>query len=131
MEFIFDRIRGVNLKATPEEIVRQRVICWLEEGGIVHAGIGREVPVEVAGRTLRADLVAYSKKGTPYFVIECKAPTVTISEKTLLQVFEYNKVLGADYVMVTNGKESFCFAKQNGKFVQTEETEKIFAGYRE
>jgi len=131
MEFIFDRIRGVNLKATPEEIVRQRVICWLEEGGIVPAGIGREVPVEVVGRTLRADLVVYSKKGTPYFVIECKAPTVNISEKTLLQVFEYNKVLGADYVMVTNGKESFCFSKQNEKFVQTEETEKIFAGYRE
>ena len=129
MEYIFDKIRGVNLKATPEEIVRQRIICWLEESGIIPAGIGREVPIEVAGRKLRADLVVYSKKGEPYFIIECKAPSVAISEKTLLQVFEYNKILGAKYVMVTNGRNNFCFSRKEGKFIPIADISEIFRGY--
>lgn len=130
MEQIFDRIRGTYLKATPEELVRQRLICWLEESGIVPAGIGREVPVEVAGRTLRADLVVYSKQGKPYLLIECKAPSVAISEDTLLQVFEYNKVLGAGYVMVSNGRNSFCYKRADGRFVPLCDTAEIFENYR-
>ena len=124
---VFDRIRGQYLKATPEELVRQSAIRWLESAGVAAASIGREVPVSVSGRLLRADIVVYSADAVPVLVIECKAPSVTLSEKVLLQVFEYNKVLKAKYVMVTNGDDSYCFVRDNGKFVPFTEMEEMFS----
>lgn len=123
---VFDTIRGRYLKATPEELVRQNVIQWLETNGIAAASIGREVTVMVSGRPLRSDIVVFSKDAKPALVIECKAPSVAISEKVLLQVFEYNKELKAKYVMVTNGNESFCFVRRNEKFVQFSDTSGMF-----
>ncbi len=124
---IFDKIRGVYLKETPEEKVRQNVITWLEKNGVAPALIGREIVLNVAGRSLRADLVVYLKDLSPFFVIECKAPSVPITEKVLIQVFEYNNELSCRYVMVTNGVDSFVFGRSSeGKFVPLDNPSEIF-----
>lgn len=123
---IFDKVRGVYLKETPEEKVRQGVIAWLEKNGVVPSLIGREVKLKIGGRTLRADIVVYSRDLQPRIVVECKAPEVPITEKVLYQVFEYNRELSCKYVVVTNGKQTYLFEKEKDGFSQIENPSQIF-----
>lgn len=61
----------------------------------------------------RADIIVHGRNedGTryPVLVVECKAPDVYLDEKTHTQVFDYCDELGADYAVVVNGYEWFCY----------------------
>jgi type I site-specific restriction endonuclease len=92
------------LVLTPEEWVRRHVLAMLTKRiGIEAVRIAQEHPVEVNRQAQRADIVVFGPEGRPLMVIECKAPDVSVSEATMAQAFRYNTVLGAPYVMLTNG----------------------------
>lgn len=97
---------------TPEEWVRQHFIAFM----ISHLGfpqplIGAEVQLLVgANLRQRADIVVFSRQMKPLIIVECKAPCVPISQKTLNQVCRYLSSLAARCVVLTNGLEHFCIA---------------------
>ena len=61
----------------------------------------------------RADIVIHKidKEGIerPIAVIECKASDVYLDLKAREQMMEYCDLIGADYAMLVNGVEEYCF----------------------
>ena len=104
-----DPVRQKNVQETPEEIVRQAMIRYLHETlGIPLGLMAIEKAVRLQGETKRADIVIHDQKGGAWMVVECKAPEVPITQRTLEQVSNYNQALGAPYLFVTNGSTHLC-----------------------
>ena len=107
---VWDAIRGRWLLLTPEEEVRQRVIAYLrDEKGVPPLLIRQEQPLTLHDTVRRADIVVYDPAGRSRMVVECKAPSVPVTHRTLEQVVRYNIVLNAPYLWITNGKTNRCF----------------------
>ena len=47
-----------------------------------------------------------------------KAPCIPINSRTLAQAVRYNSVLGARYVILTNGLRHYCCECRDGEYVQ-------------
>ncbi|MGR3810579.1 type I restriction enzyme HsdR N-terminal domain-containing protein [Jiulongibacter sp. NS-SX5] len=108
--FVFDILRKKNIVLTPEEWVRQHLVHLL----IHHLSFGPgliklESGLKYESLDKRSDILIYDRQAKPYFLIECKAPDVAITQKTLAQVSRYNKTLKAPFIAVSNGKSTFCF----------------------
>jgi len=104
-----DPIREKQVADTPEERVRQAVIRMLMESmGIPAALIAVERSVLINGSIRRPDIIIHSRTGEPWMVVECKAPKVQINQGTFDQVSNYNRVLQAPFLFVTNGEDHLC-----------------------
>ena len=106
---IFDFLRRKYVTLTPEEWVRQHFTHYL----IAHKGypkglMGNEVELRVGEKRLRCDTILYNKQGQPQMIIEYKAPTIQIQQKTFDQISVYNLLLHVDYLIVSNGLEHYC-----------------------
>lgn len=110
--YIPDRVRGGYLVLTPEEWVRRHVIEYLISWcGVELQRVVTEYPVLLNGQPQRADIVVVGRDGTPQLLVECKATDVKISQDVLDQAVRYNSVVGAQYIMLTNGMDVFCFER--------------------
>ncbi|MFA0963052.1 type I restriction enzyme HsdR N-terminal domain-containing protein [Roseivirga sp. BDSF3-8] len=106
---IFDPIRKKYLVLTPEEWVRQHFIAYLTNYLNYPQGLIRaEAGIKYNQMQRRSDIVVYDRSVSPLMLVECKAPEVKVSRKTFEQAAAYNKVLGAPYLIVTNGLSHFC-----------------------
>jgi hypothetical protein len=106
-EMIFDEIRKRWLKLTPEEWVRQNMIQYL----IIQlqypaALIAVEKEIKLGDLKKRCDVVVY-KMDKPWMIIECKAMHVTVDEKVLKQILNYNMTLKVPFIVVTNGNATW------------------------
>ncbi len=111
MSQIFDPIRKKYVERTPEEEVRQGVISSLLGAMEVPAThIAVEQGFKFNGLQYRADIVVYRKDLTPALLVECKAPSVKLTDSVIDQVVRYNMVLDVDYIMITNGRKT-CLAR--------------------
>jgi hypothetical protein len=107
--FIFDNIRKKYLVLTPEEWVRQNFVEYLiQEKGYPKSLIAIEMGIEVKGRQKRCDIVLYNNTGKPQIIVECKAPSIKISQDTFDQIARYNMTLETDLLIVTNGLNHFA-----------------------
>jgi hypothetical protein len=114
---LFDPVRKRYVACTPEEIVRQAYIKYLTEALCVPiANISVEKKLLVNKQTRRFDIVV-SAKGQCVAVVECKAPTVALSEDTLFQAAAYNSVLQAKYIVLFNGENQLICKKEEGKYL--------------
>ena len=105
---IFDIIRKNYVVLTPEEWVRQHVLRFLlEEKNYPASLIAVERQLKIHTRTKRTDIVVYNTQGTPEVLIECKAPSVKITQDAFDQIARYNLTANASYLMVTNGLSHF------------------------
>lgn len=107
---IWDDIRKMWLVFTPEEWVRRHVVRWLVEAqGVTPQMIVQEHPVCVQGQPQRADIVVFGSDTQPLLLVECKEPGVEISNEVYAQAVRYNAVLGAGYIMITNGLRHYIY----------------------
>lgn len=114
-EYVWDPLRRCWLLLTPEEWVRRHVVGYLTDGmGIEAVNIIQEHPVMVEGMPQRADIVVNGAGQEPVLLVECKAPDVKIDSFVLDQAVRYNNVVGARYVMLTNGLSHYCYATYDG-----------------
>lgn len=105
---IFDPLRRKHVALTPEEWVRQSFIRHLvNELGYPAALLANEVPLQVGNKKLRADSVLYDRALKPKMIIEYKAPDVAITQKVFDQITTYNLLLHVDYLIVTNGIDTY------------------------
>ncbi len=107
---IFDEIRKKFIILTPEEWVRQHVVHFLLKAkNFPKSHVNVEKIVKVNGMNKRYDIVVYRPNGTILLIVECKAPSVAISQATFDQIARYNMTLNSGYLMVTNGlNHYFC-----------------------
>jgi len=106
---IFDSIRKKYLVLTPEELVRQLLIQYLlAEQGISKNRMALERSLKVNKMTRRWDLLIYTAEMTPWMLVECKAPEVPVTQAVFEQISAYNLTLRVPYLLVTNGRETYC-----------------------
>ncbi|MGY8886320.1 MAG: type I restriction enzyme HsdR N-terminal domain-containing protein [Flavobacteriales bacterium] len=107
---IFDEIRKKFIILTPEEWVRQHVIHYLVKDKKYPAShLSVEKQLKLHDTVKRYDIVVYNRDGGIELIVECKAPSIKISQDTFDQIARYNFVLRANLLMVTNGVEHyFC-----------------------
>ena len=109
---IWDEERRMWLVLTPEEWVRQHLKGHLVAAcGVIPTRMVAEYPVSLNGQAQRADLVVVDEVGRPLLLAECKAPEVPIDRSTLDQAVRYNSVLGARYLILTNGLRHYCYER--------------------
>tara|TARA_R110000772_G_scaffold119390_5_gene225384 strand:- start:512 stop:946 length:435 start_codon:yes stop_codon:yes gene_type:complete len=107
---IFDEIRKKFIILTPEEWVRQHVIQYLVlDKNYPASHLSVEKQLKLHETVKRYDIVVYNREGGIELIVECKAPSIKISQDTFDQIARYNFVLRAKLLMVTNGLEHyFC-----------------------
>ena len=114
-EQIFCEWRHKWVRLTPEEWVRQQLLHRLVgQLGYPASLIAVEVPFEIGNpqssdrKLFRADAVVYNAALQPLMLIECKAETVALTQKTLDQALNYNRCLEVPYLLLHNGPQSIC-----------------------
>lgn len=101
---VWCEIRKKHLVLTPEEWVRQHTIHFLIHQKQVPIGkIASERLVVINAQNRRCDLVVVDDFGNPKMIVECKATSVPIDEKTFLQTSNYVKETKAQFFWMTNG----------------------------
>lgn len=120
--YIFDVIRKKFVLLTPEEWVRQHVLSDLIDKGISKTRLSVEKQFEVMGQKKRFDVVVAGKNASIALLVECKAPTVAITQATFDQIARYQLALNATYLMLTNGMQHFYCQidreKQSYQFIE-------------
>lgn len=106
---IFDSIRNKYLVNTPEEWVRQNTVKFFhEELGYPKSLIALEKQFKLHRRIKRTDIMVYSNSGDAMILVECKRPSIKITQSTFDQAFRYNIILKVPYLVITNGEELYC-----------------------
>lgn len=112
---IFDPLRKAWIALTPEEWVRQNFIQYLIQVKQYPAPlIAIEKTIQLGELKKRFDIVVY-KEDKPWMLIECKEANVTISEKTLEQILQYQQIIEATFLVMTNGHNTYGAQIKTGK----------------
>lgn len=120
---ILDILRRKYVALTPEEWVRQHFVHYLIEHKNYPASLlANEVKLQAGDKTLRADSVLYDLQLRPRMIVEYKAPNIKLTQKVFDQISIYNMMLKVDYLIVSNGMESYCckmdYENRNYTFLQ-------------
>ncbi len=112
---IFDPLRKSWVVLTPEEWVRQNFIQYLiQVKNYPSTLIAIEKTIQLGELKKRFDIIVY-KNDSPWLLIECKEANVPITEKTLEQILQYQQVVEADYLVMTNGHTTYGAKIETGK----------------
>ncbi len=110
-EYIFDELRKKWILNTPEEKVRQFFWKFLHyEKNYPKSLIAIEKKIVVNQLTRRIDILIYDKNGKPNIIVECKSSDIKISENTMHQILNYQSSLRANFLLLTNGLETYCLS---------------------
>ena len=118
--FIFDPIRKKYLALNPEEWVRQNFIQFLiKEKGYPASLMAVEMSIDVLKTKKRCDIVLFNNQGKAHIIVECKAPSIKISQDTFDQIARYNMALKTNLLIVTNGLNHYtCILDHKNKGYQ-------------
>ena len=106
-EQIFCEWRHRWVRLTPEEWVRQQLLHRLvEQLNYPSSRISVEQAITVGAAKKRCDAVVYDNTMQPLVLIECKAETVPLTQKTLDQAVTYNRQLNVPWLILHNGIRS-------------------------
>ncbi len=105
---IFDPVRKKYCVLTPEEWVRQHTLQYLivdKKYPLQWIAVERELHINQTKR--RFDIVVYNRQMNPEILVECKAPNIALTQKTFDQANQYNWLLKAPYLLLTNGLKHY------------------------
>ncbi|MFP3391784.1 type I restriction enzyme HsdR N-terminal domain-containing protein [Brevibacillus sp. SIMBA_040] len=115
-ECFLDPIRNSLIVITPEEIVRQRMVSYLQDVlGAPKEMIKLEEPMTYfqKGAKGRADIIVYRKEEDELYsviLVECKSPDIELTDKVFEQAVKYDQLITADVLVLTNGKRAEWYA---------------------
>ncbi|TWR27798.1 type I restriction enzyme HsdR N-terminal domain-containing protein [Mucilaginibacter achroorhodeus] len=105
---IFDELRKKQIILTPEEWVRQHFVQYLiKEKGYPKSLIKLEGGLKLNGLSKRTDIVVFNSAGERVLLVECKAPSVNITQATFDQAARYNMVHKVALMAVSNGLQHY------------------------
>ena len=108
-EYLFDELRKKWILLTPEEEIRQQFWKYLHfEKKYPVSLMAIEKTIVINGLNKRFDLLIYDRNGNPNIIVECKSRNVKINESALDQILSYQYKIGAKYLVLTNGNETYC-----------------------
>lgn len=121
--YIFDDIRKKFLVLTPEEWVRQHLVHFLiREKKYPKSLIRLEGGLKLNSRQKRSDILIFNNTGEKILLVECKAPSVKISQNAFDQIARYNFVHRVQWLLVSNGIQHYCceidFKNNSYRFVE-------------
>jgi len=107
---IFDPLRQKYVALTPEEWVRQHFTAFMiAVKGYPSGLMANEIGLTLNKTRRRCDTVVFNRiGGHPLMIVEYKAPTVKITQKTFDQIARYNIVLKTRWLVVSNGLNHYC-----------------------
>lgn len=106
--YIFDDIRKKFLVLTPEEWVRQHFVQYLiREKGYPKTCIRLEGGLKLNSLQKRTDIILFNNSGEKILMVECKAPSVKISQATFDQIARYNIIHKVPLLAVSNGLQHY------------------------
>lgn len=106
-EYIFDSFRKQWIVLTPEEWVRQNFLQYLVEVKKYPASlIAVEREILLGDVRKRFDIVVF-KNAKPWMIVECKELKVPLTEAVISQILNYNISLQVEYLIITNGNQTF------------------------
>ena len=118
MDTVWDPLRKKQVAATPEERVRQWFIVQLNQTfGVPMHMMRSEISLQGAAKIYRADIVVFSRNGKALAVVECKKPDIPIDTSVSDQALRYASALGVKFLMLTNGKKTYIYVLEDGRFV--------------
>lgn len=107
--FIFDEVRKKFLVLTPEEWVRQHLIQYLIcQKHYPKSLIKLEGGLKLNSLQKRSDILLFNNSGEKIMLVECKAPSVKITQETFDQIARYNFIHRVKWLYVSNGLQHFC-----------------------
>ena len=102
--YIFDEIRKKFLVLTPEEWVRQHLVQYLiKEKGYPRSLIKLEGGLKLNALQKRTDIVVFNNSGQKVLMVECKAPSIKLTQLVFDQIARYNIIHQVPLLMVSNG----------------------------
>lgn len=118
-DLIFDELRRLWVRLTPEEWVRQHFLQYLLQGMKYPASlIAVEKEILLGELKKRFDILVYDSNHQPWMIVECKASEVALEEGVLQQALRYSIVVPAPYIVITNGLSSIGWNKSSGQLVE-------------
>jgi hypothetical protein len=92
----------------------------LQEKKYPIARFGSEKEFKVIDTIKRYDVLIYDQKMVPQILVECKSPQVDFDinyykQKAFDQASRYHRTLQIPYLVVTNGRVTYCFKKDEEK----------------
>ncbi len=107
--FVWDPSRKKYVRLEPEEMVRQLLMRHIHLA--LKVGYGRMVSEKQIPNYQRSrfDLGVMKPKGGWSLLAECKSYKVNIDQNTLVQIAKYNAEIQADYLMVSNGHQTYVW----------------------
>ena len=108
--FVNCLVRKKQIILTPEEWVRQHLISYLH----LHQGyplekFAVEKQIQYDGFTRRWDIVVYNAEFEAAILVECKAPQVRLNQEVFMQISTYQKMLGANCLILSNGQNHLVY----------------------
>lgn len=120
-EWIFDPIRKKWVVLTPEEWVRQNFIQYLTSNKDYPASvIAVEKEIRLGELKKRFDILVYDRELKPWMLIECKGLEIELNQAVLDQALRYNMSVPVDYILITNGKQTFGWFKGETGLIEIE-----------
>lgn len=121
--FIFDEIRKKTIRLTPEEWVRQHFIQFLiNDRKYPKTFISIEKGLSLNDLKKRSDILVFNRDMRTHLLVECKAPSVKISQDVFDQAARYNMIYKVKYLAVTNGMQHYyCemdYETQSYRFIE-------------
>ncbi|MEK9600470.1 MAG: type I restriction enzyme HsdR N-terminal domain-containing protein [Bacteroidota bacterium] len=113
-KLIFDPIRQKYVVLTPEEWVRQHIIQQLVKNGFPMGRISVERMLPQTKK--RYDIVFYGSNGQPILLVECKAPSIHLNQKTLKQITSYIQHLDSPFILLSNGIQHISIQRDGANF---------------
>lgn len=108
-EYLFDELRKKWILSTPEELVRQQFWKYLHfEKQYPVSLMAIEKTIVLNGLKKRFDLLIYDRNGNPHIIVECKSRKIKIDESTMDQILSYQYKIGAKFLILTNGINTYC-----------------------
>ena len=114
--YIFDIIRKKYIRFTKEEWVRQCVLeFFINKNGYSKNLVRTEYTL---ANNKRIDIVFFDRNMEVDVLIECKSPECRLSLYSLEQLQQYNNIVKAKKILLTNGIETFFWERNEcGEYV--------------
>lgn len=108
--------RKKKILLTPEEWVRQHFIAYFSDVLKYPKGLLTvEKGLNYGALDKRWDLAIFNIDQSCFMLLECKAPSISITQSVFEQSLAYYKGLQAQYLVLSNGLEHVILERSKGK----------------